>query len=140
MSTEENKAAVRRFIEQGWTQHNMAAFDEFYAPNVMHHALPPGMPPGLESVKQFASIFLNAFPDLQTTVENLVAEGNKVAYQWSAHGTHQGELLGIPPTDRQISVTGIAIERFENGKSVEHWEIFDQLGMMQQLGVIPPPG
>jgi predicted ester cyclase len=70
-------------------------------------------------------------------VEDVLAEGDKLVTRWSARGTHNGEMVGIPPTGKQISVSGIAIDRFENGQSVEHWEVFDQVGLMQQLGVIP---
>jgi steroid delta-isomerase-like uncharacterized protein len=78
-----------------------------------------------------------AFPDLHVEVEDLVTDGGKVVTRYSVHGTHKGELMGIPPTGRQVSIGGIAIDRFENGRSIEHWEYYDQMGMMQQLGVIP---
>jgi predicted ester cyclase len=80
---------------------------------------------------------MNAFPDMHLYVEDAVAEGNKLVTRWSAHGTHKGDLMGIPPTGKEVSIAGIAIDRFENGQSVEHWEIIDQLSLMQQLGVIP---
>jgi predicted ester cyclase len=80
---------------------------------------------------------LAAFPDLQVHVEDLVAEGEKLVTRYSVRGTHKGDLMGIPATGKEISITGTAIDRFENGLSVEHWEIIDQLGLMQQLGVIP---
>lgn len=137
MSTEQNITAVRRFVERGINQHNLDEFDVFYSPEVVDHALPPNVPSGLEGRKLFASAFFSAFPDIQITIEDLVAEGDRVAARQSARGTHTGELMGIPPTGKQVSITGMFIFRFENGKVVEHWEIFDQLGMMQQLGVIP---
>ena len=88
----------------------------------------------------FYSAFVAAFPDIHLEINDLVAEGNKLVTSWTAQGTHQGELMGIPPTGNSVTVSGIAIDRFENGQSVEHWELFDQMGLMQQLGVIPAPG
>ena len=85
----------------------------------------------------FASALLSAFPDLQVDVEDLVADGEKLVTRYTVHGRHHGELMGIPATGKQISISGIAIDRFENGQSIEHWEIIDQLSLMQQLGVIP---
>jgi steroid delta-isomerase-like uncharacterized protein len=142
MSTlqEQNKDAARNFIELGFNQKNPAAVDTYFSPSLTDHALPPMLPPGFEGRKMFYGAFLAAFPDIHVNVKDQVAEGNKVVTHWAAHGTHQGELMGIPATGKSINVNGIAIDRFENGQSVEHWEIFDQMGLMQQLGVIPTPG
>jgi predicted ester cyclase len=85
----------------------------------------------------FASALLAAFPDLHVQLDDMVADGDKLVSRYTVHGTHDGELMGIPPTGKQVSIGGIAIDRFEDGQSVEHWEVFDQMGMMQQLGVIP---
>ena len=137
MSTEQLKSAAQRLIEQGINQKNLAEFDIYFSPNEVDHALPPMLPPGLEGRKMFISAFFAAFPDIHVHIEDALAEGDRVVTRWSAHGTQTGELMGIPPTGKAISITGIAIDRFENGKSVEHWEIMDQMGMMQQLGVIP---
>ena len=140
MSTEHMKAAARRFIAEGFNKKNMAEFDVYFSSNLADHALPPGMPGGLEGRKMYISAFFAAFPDLQIHIDDLVAEGDRLVTRWTAQGTHQGELMGIAPTGRSVAVTGIAIDRFENGQSVEHWEVFDQMGLMQQLGVIPAPG
>ena len=137
MSTEQHKLAVQNLIEKGLNQKDLAAFNTYYDPNMKDHALPPMLPPGLEGRKMFASAFLAAFPDIHVHIEDLIAEGNRVVTRWSAHGTHRGDLMGIPATGKTVNFTGIAQDRFENGKSVEHWEIIDQLGLMQQLGVIP---
>ena len=137
MSIEANKEAVRTFIQEGWSDQKLSAFDDFFSADVVHHALPPDMPAGIDSVKQYASMFMSAFPDADVTVELIVAEEDKVAYQWASEGTHTGDLLGIPPTNKKISTSGIAMDRFEGGKSVEHWELFDQAGLMEQLGVSP---
>lgn len=136
MSSEPLKMNVRRFIEQGFNRQDMAEFDRYFSPQVVDHALPPGMPAGREGRKRFAQAFFAAFPDIHVHIEDLLAEGDRTVARWSAHGTHQGELMGIPATGKTVNLTGIAIDRFENGQSVEHWEIIDQVGLMQQLGVM----
>jgi len=140
MSAEQMKAAAKRFIEQGFNKKDPAEFDVYFSSKLVDHALPPGMPEGLEGRKMFISAFFAGFPDLQIHIDDQVAEGEKLVTHWTARGTHQGELMGIPPTGKSVNVTGIAIDHFENGQSVEHWEVFDQMGLMVQLGVIPAPG
>jgi predicted ester cyclase len=135
--SEQHKTAARNFIETGLNQKDLTALDEYFSPKLTDHALPPGLPAGLEGRKIFASALLSAFPDLHVAVEDLIAEGERLVTRYTVHGTHNGELMGIPATGKRVSVGGIAIDRFENGQSVEHWEIIDQLGLMQQLGVIP---
>ena len=136
--TMKNKEVIRRFDEEIINQRNLAALDEFVAQDVIDHNVPPGFPPGIEGKRRFLSLFLNAFPDLHITIEgDIIAEGDKVAERWTLEGTHQGELFGIPATGKRIRVSGMSISRFVDGKQVEHWAINDQLGMMQQLGVIP---
>lgn len=137
MSAEQLKAAAQNFIEKGLNQKDLSAFEAYFSPELTDHALPPGLPSGLEGRKMFGSALVAAFPDLHVEVEDLVTDGGKVVTRYSVHGTHKGELMGIPPTGRQVSIGGIAIDRFENGRSIEHWEYYDQMGMMQQLGVIP---
>ena len=135
--SEQYKTAARNFIEKGLNQKDLSAFETYFSPDLTDHALPPGLPPGREGRKIFASALLAAFPDLQVDVEDLVAEGEKLVTRYSVRGTHKGDLMGIPATGKEISITGIAVDRFENRLSVEHWEIIDQLGLMQQLGVVP---
>ena len=137
MSAEQLKVAAQNFIEKGLNQKDMSAFEAYFSPDLIDHALPPGLPSGLEGRKMFASALLAAFPDLHVHVEDLVTDGEKIVTRYSVHGTHKGELMGIPPTGKAVSIGGIAIDRFENGQSIEHWEFYDQMGMMQQLGVIP---
>lgn len=137
MSAEQLKAAAQNFIEKGLNQKDLSAFEAYFSPELTDHALPPGLPSGLEGRKMFGSALVAAFPDLHVEVEDLVTDGGKVVTRYSVRGTHKGELMGIPPTGRQVSIGGIAIDRFENGRSIEHWEYYDQMGMMQQLGVIP---
>ena len=135
--SEQYKIASQNLIEKGFNQKDLGAFEAYFSRNLKDHALPPGMPEGFEGRKMFYSAFLAAFPDLHVHIEDTLAEGDRLVTRWSAHGTHSGELMGIPPTGKQVSGGGTAIDRFENGQSVEHWEVFDQLGLMQQLGVIP---
>ena len=140
MSTEDNKALVRRMFEEVWNQGNIARIAEFYSPAHVEHTS-SGPVHGQEGYKQYVMIYRTAFPDAHYTVEDQLAEGDKVVTRWSARGTHQGPLMGIPPTGKQGTVTGIGIARFEGGKIVEVWSEFDALGMFQQLGLmILPPG
>ena len=138
--SEENKALIRRFFEEVWNEQNLDAIDELVAADQVDHSLPPGLPPGREGAKAFVGMYLSAFPDTRMTIEDIVAEGDRVVTRWSATGTHTGELMGIPATGKQVTVTGLDINRYSGGKSVEHWGQFDQMGMMQQLGVVPAPG
>lgn len=137
MSTEDNKALVRRGFEEIWNRGNLAVIDEFIAPNYVDHE-PTTTLQGPEAHKQFVLMYRSAIPDLHITIEDQIAEGDKVVTRWTARGTHQGPLMGIPPTGKQAVVTGI--DRFANGKAVEAWNNFDALGMLQQLGVVPAPG
>jgi steroid delta-isomerase-like uncharacterized protein len=139
MSTEENKALVRRFDEEVWGKGNLAVADELLATNFVLHAPPPEVAPDLEGYKQWVSTARTAFPDLQTTIEDMIAEGDKVVTRWTVRGTHKGEIMGIAPTGKQVTMTGISIDRIEGGKIVEEWNEMDMLGMMQQLGAVPPP-
>jgi steroid delta-isomerase-like uncharacterized protein len=141
MSTEANKSIVRRLFDEAFGQGNLAVLDEIIAPDQVNGgpgAL-PGMPSGPEGSKMLISTYRNAFPDLHFTIDEQVAEGNTVVTRWTAHGTHNGEFAGIPPTGKTATVVGIGLDRVEDGKIVESWGLFDQFGMLQQLGVIPAP-
>ncbi len=140
MAAEENKAIVARLADAIWNQGDLTAVEELYAPDIIDHSPAPGQAPGLEGEKQVVTQFRTAFPDLQTTNDDLIAEGDTVVLRWSGRGTHQGEFAGIPPTGKPMTVTGIEIYRFSNGKVVERWGEFDMLGILQQLGAIPAPG
>ena len=135
MTTDDNKALVQRFFEEVINQRNLAALDQFVHPGGVNHTMPPGMP---QESNQFLGQYLNAFPDVKATVEDLMADGDKVVARVSYRGTHQGAFRGIPPTGKQIAVTGINIFRIANGKLVEHWGLTDRLAVLQQLGVVPP--
>jgi steroid delta-isomerase-like uncharacterized protein len=141
MSIDTNKAVARRFLVEIFGEGKLAVADEIIAPDHINGgpgAL-PGLPPGPEGSKQFVTAYRNAFPDVKFTVDEQIAEGDKVVTRWSAHGTHKGELAGIPPTGKSAKVTGMGIDRIVNGKIVETWGVFDQFGMLKQLGVIPTP-
>jgi len=140
MSTEANKASMRRFYDEVFNKKNKAAIDEFIDPNQVDHDAPPGTPGGLKGAKQTITMYLTAFPDLHFTVEDLIAEGDKVVARLTVRGTHQGIFMGIPPTGKKATSTAIDINRLAGGKSVEHWLKMDSLGLLQQLGVIPAPG
>ena len=140
MSTEANKASMRRFYDEVFNKKNKAAIDEFIDPNQVDHDAPPGTPGGLKGAKQTITMYLTAFPDLHFTVEDLIAEGDKVVARLTVRGTHQGIFMGIPPTGKKATSTAIDINRIVGGKSVEHWLKMDSLGLLQQLGVIPAPG
>jgi steroid delta-isomerase-like uncharacterized protein len=139
MSTEKNKAIVRRFVDEVQRAGNIDAIDELCSPDFVNHSAPPGVPSNCEGVKQVTAMFRQAFPDSYFTVEDMVAEGEKVATRKTFHGTHQGAFMGIPPTGQQVSIGLIDIVRIVDGQVVEHWSVGDNLGMMQQLGVIPTP-
>ena len=140
MSIAENKALIRRYFEEVWNKGNLDAVDKFYALDGIDHNAPPGSPPGFDFMKQFHIMVRAAFPDTQITVEDLIAEGDKVVCRFTASGTQQGEFMGISPTGKQFTIMEIRIYRIVGGKIVECWGLFDQMGMMQQLGVIPPLG
>ena len=137
MSTEENKAVVRRFYEE-CNKGNMAALEELYAaPNYVWHGTGVFRDMDLAGSKQLWAAWWTAFPDLHYTVEDLIAEGDKVVARQTFRGTHQGEIMGVPATGKVVTWTAIIISRFAGGKFVDDWENLDLLGLMQQLGAIP---
>ncbi len=138
MSTEENKALVRRYLAEVYNNKNMAAIDELMASNFVAHAYGP--PGDREGYKQTVSMLFTGFPDYHLTVEDMVAEGDRVAVRFTWRGTHKGEFAGIGPTGKQVNVTAMTIHRISDGKVVETWGLVDRLGQMQQLDVIPHMG
>ena len=138
MSTEDNKANVRRGFE-ALNQQNLAVFDELLNPDVVFHNASTTIQ-GLEAYKQFLSAFFTAFPDVHFTIEDMIAEGDFIVVRYTTRVTHQGNFRGIPPTGKQVSGTGMFIDRIVNGKAVEQWLNGDTLGLLQQMGVVPGPG
>ena len=142
MSNEGNKALVQKWVDQVLNTRDISDQSPAYqlvATDFVGHF--PGQPPiqGLEAYRQFGSLYFTAFPDLQITPEDLIAEGDKVTMRYDWRATHQSELMGIPATGKKVRTSGISILRIAHGKIAEQWDSFDNLGMLQQLGVIPEP-
>ena len=140
MSVEENKALVRREFDEVWNQGQLAVMDDIYTADIAYHS--PGSPVihGPEGMKLIAGVLYTAFPDMQYTIEDMIAEGEKVAIRWTLTGTHDGDLMGVPPTGVQVTFTGNTIIRFAGGKYAELWSSWDARVMWLQLGINPPPG
>jgi predicted ester cyclase len=136
VSEKENKAIVRRVIEEATNKRNFVVFDELISSNLVDHEAGPE-PGGPEGEKELLSTVTEAFPDWRWDVEDMMAEGDKVITRYVARGTHRGEFMGAAPTGEEVAVSGINIVRLEDGKIVESWGNSDQLGMLRQIGVIP---
>jgi len=136
--SEQNKAIVRRLFEELWNKGNLSVADQLFSPNYTHHdPSTPDFGRGPESERKRATLYRAAFPDLQLTIEDIIAEGETVMARWSCRGTHKGDLSGIAPTGKQFSISGVSIARLTNGKMAEGWVNWDAQGLMQQLGVVP---
>ncbi|MEZ4662696.1 MAG: ester cyclase [Caldilineaceae bacterium] len=142
MSTEQNKAIMRRIPEEAFGQGNLAVVDEVFAPDYIPHVqrrVPNGAN-GTAAVKQFIGMVRSAFPDVRYTVEDAIAEGDKVVMRVNISGTHQGDFMGVPATGKEVGWTEMHIARMADGKLVEHWFSSDQLALLQQLGALPARG
>ena len=137
--SEENKAIVRQFYEFFETG-DLRVADEIVATDYVNHMALPGQTPGLEGYKELGTIFQTGFPDIQFTIEDQIAEGDKVATRYTARGTHQGDFLGIAATGKPLTWTALVLQRVVSGKVQESWLEWDLLGPMQQMGAIPAPG
>ena len=140
MSAVDNKALVRRFVDEVQSGGNIDLIDEICSPELVNHSAPPRIPADREGIKIVTAMFRGAFPDSYFIIEDMVAEGDKVVTRKTFHGTHEGEFMGIPPSGRAVSMGLIDIVRVSEGRVVEHWAMGDSLGLMQQLGVIPQLG
>ena len=132
-----HKQIVTREIEALWNNHELTTIDELYsADSVLQY---PGQPPirGRDQLRQFVEMYLSAFPDLSMTIDDMIAEGDRVACRYTQQGTHEGRLLGLAPTHNRIQITGIAIRRFEDRAVAELWLNDDSVGLLRQLGVFP---
>ena len=137
---EENKAVVRRFIAEAWNEGRLETVDELIsADHVDHDPGRVGTPGGPGGMRAYVTMYRTAFPDTHIELGEMIAEGDLVAAPWTATGTHNGELMGIAPTGKSITVTGIGIDRVSGGKIVESWGNYDALGMLAQVGAIPAP-
>lgn len=141
MAEEQNKAFVRHFVDELFNRGNTDIVSEIFAPDfVEREQLPPGLPEGREGVKVLTTVLRSAFPDFKATIEDILAEGDKVVIRMTWTGTHTGgEFMGIPATGKSISIGVIDIIRISGGKAVEHWGQMDSMLMMQELGAIPAP-
>lgn len=139
MSPEENKAVVERALAEFYNPGDLAVADELFAPDFVNHDPVAPDVRDREGLKRLTAAHHAAFEDYQTAIEELIAAGDKVVKRWTFRGTQQGEWNGIPPTGKQVTITGITIYRLEDGKIKECWWGYDALGVLQQLGVIPVP-
>jgi len=139
MSANRTDSLIHRMFEHAFNQGIFAVVDELVAPNGVTHTSTWGMRHNREGLKQLIAMFRSAFPDLHCTLEDEINEGDKVAAHWTMRGTHTGLFLGNRPTGRPIVVQGMIFARTKNGQIVEEWTLVDQMVMLQQLGIIPPP-
>ncbi|MFQ5911524.1 MAG: ester cyclase [Thermoplasmata archaeon] len=139
MSTEGNKAILRRGLLEMWSQGDLSILEELIAPDYIMHDV-AGDFRGVEAYKQLFNLYRSAFPDLRFTVDDQVSEGDLVATHWTSSGTHRGELMGIPATGKQTTSMGVTFSRIANDRAVEEWNYWDALGLLQQLGVVPAMG
>jgi len=138
MSIEENKSLPRRSYEEIYNQGNLDVADDIYDENFVIHMSPSDLK-GTKSIKEYALMLRNAFPDLKFKIEDQIAEGDKVATRWAVTGTHKGEYMGVAATGKFVSNTGISLYRIIDGKMVESWVSSDNLGVMQKLGAVSLP-
>ena len=140
MSTEENKAIVRRVNDEVWSEGHLDVIDELIADEFIATVVgAPEQIRGPQGFREFVVMYRTAFPDLRITVDEQFAEGETVITRWTATGTNEGELMGMPATGKQATTAGININRISGGKLVEGWGLFDQLGLLQQIGAVPIP-
>lgn len=130
---------VRQIFELAFNQGDLAVVDALLSPESITHIPAWGMPASRTGLKLFVSSLRTAFPDLQCTVEDEILEAGRLAAHWTLRGTHKGLFLGNPPTGRPVEVLGIIFARTANGRIVEDWILVDQMGILQQLGIVPPP-
>ena len=137
MSAENNKATVHR-IFAAMNERNLGALDALMGPTYHNHNMPTPAP-GPEGIKAVLGMFFEAFPDMNIKVEQAIGEDDTVATRGHFTGTHRGNFMGVPATGKAVRVEFVDVWRFEGGKAVENWVQMDNLGLMQQLGVVPPP-
>lgn len=140
MTAEENKAVIQRAYDELWNERNIDVVDELVTEDFLNHAAPPDRQRGRPGLKDVVRMFEVAFPDFRYEVEDVISEGEKVAVRDVFRGTHEGDFMGIPATGERVTMEAIHIYRLSEGKLAEHWVARDDLGMMQQLGVVAAPG
>jgi predicted ester cyclase len=140
MSTEQNKSTVSRLIEEGYNKHNFKLLDEIFAKDsISHDPSQPNLGRGPDGARESMQLYTTAFPDSKIVIEREVAEGDYVVQHLRTSGTHTGPLGPIPATGKKTNVTGVIISKLQGGKVVETWSLWDQLSLMQLLGVVPMP-
>lgn len=137
MSTEENKAIIRRMTEEFYNKGDIESADQFFADTYVHHDPASAHVRDRDGLKTVLRAFLTSCPDLHITIDQLLAEGDMVTKRWTYHGTHTGDLSGLPPTSNRITMSGLELFRLEGGTAAECWLAYDNVSLMQQLGVIP---
>jgi len=140
MSAEENKAVVRRLVEELVNKGDLAVVDEIFDTDFVNHSPATGTTPDREGIKQYIAMVRSAFPDYHNIIEDLIAEGDRVMARVNCRGTHRAEFMGIAPTGKVVAFSAVSIFRFVGGKVVERWNNTDDLGLLQQLGMVPQPG
>jgi len=134
MSMEHSKAVYRRYLQEVFNQGQVELLDELLSPSYVYHDAPPGTPPGAEGIKQVVKMFHTGFPDLEITIDDMVAEGDKVAVRTTTRGTHTGMIFGIPPTGKVVTMRGQTLVRIVAGRLTDSWVNNDVMGLMNQLG------
>lgn len=138
MSADQNRAVVRRFIDEVFNRGNFSVAEEVLAKDYVHYDPATGeMGSGIEGLEQMVGFYRQSFPDFEIRVDEQIVADDRVVERWTGHGTHQGTLMGIPATGRRITAMGISIHRLVDGKIAETRTVFDTAGMLRQLGVIP---
>jgi steroid delta-isomerase-like uncharacterized protein len=135
----QNQSVLQRIFDKAFNQGDLATIDELIAPDGISHHLSWGMPANRMGLKQLIAMLRTAFPDLQCMIEDEIVEGDKIAAHWTMRGTHKGLFLGNSPTNKPILVQGLIYARIENNQIIENWTMIDQMGVLQQLGLVPPP-
>jgi steroid delta-isomerase-like uncharacterized protein len=135
MTTEQNKAVVRDFIDALFTRGDLGAVDQYLAQDFLNHDPPVGVTPDAEGMRAAGAMFRTGFPDWHSDLHDLIAEGDIVVERFTASGTHRGEAMGVAPTGKVVSLAGINIFRVQDGRIVERWGRLDELGLFRQLGL-----
>lgn len=139
MNPENNQATVRRWYEEVLSEGNLSLIDSLFSPNFTHHEeiVPGGWPRGTAGAQALAQTYRTASSDIRYTIEDQFSTGDRVVTRWTASGTHTGDFLGAPGSGRSYTITGISIERLENGKIAETWSNWDLMGLLVQVGLAP---
>jgi len=139
VSTVQGKSIIRRVFDEAFNQGHLAVVDELLAPDGISHHLSWGTPANRMGLKQLIAMFRTAFPDLHCTIEDEIIQGDKTAAHWTMRGTHKGLFLGNSPTSNPIVAEGLIYACIREGQVIENWIMIDQMSILQQLGLVPPP-